>query len=99
VESLAELSDALLSSHADDSLDVLLDATDLAIEIAGMRTRLTRTQFRLLEHLSVKRGCWVTHARRRNSTLQPETYGTNCASRRTAHMRPPPTCLTKVSSQ
>jgi hypothetical protein len=71
-ESLVELRAAIVSPARDDSPDVLLDAGDLAIEVGGTRTRLTRTQFRLLEHLSVKRGDWVTP-----SELVKEALGTH----------------------
>jgi DNA-binding response OmpR family regulator len=60
LESLAELHATVRASADDESFDVLLDASDLAIDVAGARTRLTKTQFRLLQHLSSKRGHWVT---------------------------------------
>jgi DNA-binding response OmpR family regulator len=60
VESLAELHTTVQSAADDESPDVVLDASDFAIEIAGARMRLTKTQFRVLQHLSVKRGQWVT---------------------------------------
>jgi DNA-binding response OmpR family regulator len=58
--SLAELYAAVQSSAAGESFDVQLDVADLAIEVAGARTRLTRTQFRLLHHLTTNAGRWVT---------------------------------------
>jgi DNA-binding response OmpR family regulator len=60
VESLAELRATVQSFADNDGFDVLLDASDLAIEVGGVRTRLTKTQFRLLQHLSAKSGHWVT---------------------------------------
>jgi DNA-binding response OmpR family regulator len=72
VESLTELRAVIRSSAAADSVDVLLDPSDLAIEVAGARARLTRTQFRLLQHLNVKRGHWVTA-----SELVKEALGTH----------------------
>jgi DNA-binding response OmpR family regulator len=72
VDSLAELRAAVESSARCSSLDVMLDASDLAIEVAGTRTRLTRTQFRLLENLSIKSGRWVTP-----SELVKEALGTH----------------------
>jgi DNA-binding response OmpR family regulator len=59
-ESLEELYAAVRAGAPSDSLDVRLDANDLAIEVAGARTRLTRTQFRLLQHLRANTGRWVT---------------------------------------
>jgi DNA-binding response OmpR family regulator len=70
--SLTELRAVVQSSSADDSPDVRLDASDLAIEVAGARTRLTRTQFRLLQHLSANSGHWVTP-----SELVKEALGTH----------------------
>jgi DNA-binding response OmpR family regulator len=72
VEALPELRAAILSTAEDDSMDIVLDVSDLAIEIAGARTRLTRTQFRLLEHLIAHRGHWVTA-----SELVKEAVGTH----------------------
>jgi len=66
VGSLVELRTALLSSA------VVLDASDLAVEIAGARTRLTRTQFQLFRHLSSKTGQWLTP-----SELVKEALGTH----------------------
>lgn len=74
VASLPELR-ALLACAANDSLDVQLDASDLAIEVMGTRTRLTRTQFRLVQHLSAKSGHWVTP-----SELVKEALGTHHAN-------------------
>jgi DNA-binding winged helix-turn-helix (wHTH) protein len=69
VASLVELRSAILSVVA---TAVVLDASDLAIEIAGVRTRLTRTQFQLFQHLSGKSGHWVTP-----SELVKQTLGTH----------------------
>jgi DNA-binding winged helix-turn-helix (wHTH) protein len=71
-ESLVELRAAVQSPGGDDALDVLLDASDLAIEVAGARTHLTRTQFRLLQYLSVNSGHWITP-----SELVKEALGTH----------------------
>jgi len=60
VESLAELRAAVQSLAEDDGPYLLLDPSDLAIEVVGVRTRLTKTQFRLLQHLNAKSGHWVT---------------------------------------
>jgi DNA-binding response OmpR family regulator len=54
--SLIELRSALQSSTAPA---VSLDARGLAIEIAGVRTRLTKTQFQLFQYLTAKSGQWV----------------------------------------
>jgi DNA-binding response OmpR family regulator len=54
--SLIELRSALLSFSAPA---VSLDARGLAIEIAGVRTRLTKTQFQLFQYLTAKSGQWV----------------------------------------
>jgi DNA-binding response OmpR family regulator len=72
VESLVELHAAVQSSVQNDSRDLRLDATDLAIEIAGVRTRLTRTQFRLFHHLARSADRWVTA-----SELVKEALGTH----------------------
>jgi DNA-binding winged helix-turn-helix (wHTH) protein len=60
VESLADLRAAVELFAENDGPDVLLDASDLAIEVGGVRTRLTKTQFQLIQHLNAKSGHWVT---------------------------------------
>jgi DNA-binding response OmpR family regulator len=72
VESLAELHIAVHLAADRESLEVLLDASDLAIEIAGARTRLTRTQFRVMQQLSARRGHWITA-----SELVKQAFGTH----------------------
>ncbi len=70
--SLVDLRADLLASEPPA---VSLDASDLAIEIRGVRTRLTKTQFRLFQHLSARSGQWVTPSR-----LVKEVLGTNHAN-------------------
>jgi DNA-binding winged helix-turn-helix (wHTH) protein len=61
-ESLIELRSALLAYAGEDAPNVVLDANDLVVEVAGVRARLTRTQFRLLQHLilNATSGRWIT---------------------------------------